>query len=177
MRLDEPSRVLNDAVLRAAVDLGRRDRTRRKIIFIISDGREQGSVANYSDVLKVLLSQDVSVYGVAVDVAAMPVYDKLNKIRLPRQGYGNILPKYAAATGGEIFAELSRDAIEQTYARITEVARNQYTIGYNAAPATSSTYRTIEVRVNRPGLKVHARDGYYPLPPSRQRPTDDTSTR
>jgi hypothetical protein len=28
----------------------------------------------------------------------------------------------------------------------------------------ASTYRTIEVRVKRPGLKVFARDGYYPLP-------------
>ena len=36
-------RVLNDAILRAALDLGKRDRARRKIIFIISDGREYGS--------------------------------------------------------------------------------------------------------------------------------------
>src|SRR5208337_1742898 len=37
------ARVLNDAILLAARDLSKRDRARRKIIFIISDGREQGS--------------------------------------------------------------------------------------------------------------------------------------
>src|SRR5437667_2863666 len=43
------SHVLNDAILAAAVDLSRRDRTRRKVIFIISDGRESRSIASYSD--------------------------------------------------------------------------------------------------------------------------------
>src|SRR3954470_12419420 len=39
------SRVLNDAILAAAIDLARRERTRRKVIFVISDGREIGSKA------------------------------------------------------------------------------------------------------------------------------------
>ncbi len=43
----EPSRVLNDALLRAAVDLGRRPKARRRVIFIVSDGREDGSRASY----------------------------------------------------------------------------------------------------------------------------------
>jgi VWFA-related protein len=168
MRYDEPSRVLNDAILRAALDLSRRDRARRRIIFVLSDGREQGSIASYSDVLKVLLSNEVSVYAIAVDTSAIPGYNKLAKIRLPRQGYSNVLPKYSAATGGEVFAELAQAAIEKAYASVTEESRNQYTIGYNASASGSAGYRSIEVRVNRPGLKVYARDGYYPLPPSRR---------
>ncbi|HWR37815.1 MAG TPA: VWA domain-containing protein [Clostridia bacterium] len=164
----EPSRVLNDAILRAAIDLSKRDRTRRKIIFVISEGREDGSVASYSDVLKVLLSNEVTLYAVAVDSAAIPGYGTLSKIRLPRQGYGNILPKYASATGGDVITEFSKDAIERAYARITEQARNQYTLGYNTGATPSSAYRSIEVRVDRSGLKVFARDGYYPLPPPRK---------
>ena len=166
---DEPSRVLNDAILRAAVDLSRRDRTRRKIIFIVSDGREQGSTASYSDVLKVLLSNEVSVYSIAVDAAAIPGYNKLGKFRFPRQGTGNILPKYSAATGGDVYTEFTQSAIEDAYARVTEQARNQYTIGYTSPVSAAGTYRSIEVTVNRPGLKVYARDGYYPLPPARSR--------
>jgi VWFA-related protein len=166
---DEPSRVLNDAILRAAVDLSRRDRQRRKIIFVVSDGREQGSTASYSDVLKVLLSNEVSVYAIAVDASAIPGYNKLGRIRFPRQGTGNILPKYASATGGDVFTEFTQSAIEQAYAQVTEQARNQYTIGYTSPVSASGTYRSIEVRVNRPGLKVYARDGYYPLPPARSK--------
>jgi len=160
------SHVLNDAVLAAARELSKRDRTRRKIIFIISDGRELGSNASYSQVLKVLLSQEITVYAVAVGSSAIPGYGQLQRIRVPGMGYGDILPKYASATGGEVFTELSSDAIESAYARITGDARNQYTLGYTTRATPSSSYRQIEVRIHQPGLKVVARDGYYPLPPA-----------
>ena len=167
-RILEPSRVLNDAILRATIDLSKRPRERRRVIFVISDGREDGSTASYEDVKKVLLSNEVTVYAVAVDSAALPGYGKLQKLRLPRQGYSNILPKYAAATGGEVFAKLDKDAIEKAYGTLLEQARNQYTIGYTSPATLSTAYRDVEVRVDRPGLKVLARPGYYPLPPSRR---------
>jgi VWFA-related protein len=160
--------VLNDAILAAANDLSRRDRGRRKVIFVISDGREQGSVASYEEVLKVLLSSGISVYAIGVDAAAIPGYEKIAQVRLPRMGYGNILPKYVSATGGEVFAEFTRPAIEAAYARLAIQARNQYTIGYNTSNVMASNYRTIEVVVRRPSLEVRAKDGYYPLPPSRR---------
>ncbi|HXZ29181.1 MAG TPA: VWA domain-containing protein [Terriglobales bacterium] len=156
--------VLNDAILEAAQDLARRDKGRRKIIFVISDGAEQGSHASYSEVLKVLLSDEVSVYAIGVDAAAIPAYDTLGKIHVPRMGYGNILPRYASATGGQVFAEFTRDSIEAAYARVTEVARNQYTLGYTSSASVANTYRSIEVRVHRPDLLVYAKGGYYPLP-------------
>jgi VWFA-related protein len=164
-----PSRVLNDAILEAALDLSRRPRDRRKILFVISDGRESGSSASYAEVLKVLLTRQISVYGIGVGSAAVPIYSQLEKIHIPGTSYGNLLPKYASATGGFVYNELSQDAIEQTYARVTEEARNQYTIVYNTRATPSSSHRTIEVRVDRPGLKVYAREGYYPLPPSAKR--------
>ena len=160
-------RVLNDAILRAALDLSKRERARRKILFVISDGREYGSRVSYSDVLKVLLSRDITVYAIGIESAAMPVYSKLQKIHLPHYGYGDILPKYAGATGGEVFTEFNRDNIELAYARATGDARNQYTLGYTTRATPSSAYRDIEVKVARPGLKVNARAGYYPLPPGK----------
>jgi VWFA-related protein len=167
------SRVLNDAVLAAAMDLGKREKSRRKIIFIISDGRESRSDASYGDVLKVLLSNGILVYGIGVEGSAIPGYKQLEKLHIPLQGYANILPKYASATGGEILAEYSKDAIESAYQRAIGDARNQYTLGYATAATPSSTYREIEVRVGRPGCKssdlrpcvlVYAKAGYYPLP-------------
>ncbi len=160
------SHVLNDAILAAATDLAKRPKERRRIIFIISDGREYRSNASYTEVLKVLLSQQVQVYALGVDSAAIPIYNKLEKIPFPGRGTGNILEKYASATGGEVYDEFSQKSIEQAYARITEDARNQYTLGYLTRGTPSSAYRSIEVRVLRPDLKVYARDGYYPLPPA-----------
>lgn len=162
------SYVLNDAILRAAQDLSKRDRSRRKIIFVISDGRELGSIASFDEVRKVLLSNNISVFGLGVDTAAIPVYDKLGRIRVPGFGTGNILPRYADATGGTLMAEFDRQSIEQAYAKISDSARNQYTLGYNAPPANTTVFRTIDVHVHRPGLTVYAKQGYYPLPPSPQ---------
>ena len=161
------ARVLNDAILMAAVDLSKRDRTRRKVIFVISDGREYGSTASYKDVLKVLLTNEIQVYGLGVGGAAIPVYNKLQKIHIPKTGFAgfsNILPKFCSATGGEIFNEFSRQDIEAMYARVFGDARNQYTLGYSTRSTPSTAYREIEVRVGRPDLKVYAKDGYYPAP-------------
>ncbi len=161
------SYVLNDAILRAAQDLSRRDPVRRRVIFVISDGRENGSINGYEEVRKVLLSQNISVYALGVDTASFPVYDKLNRVRLPGFGYGDILPKYVSDTAGEMFAEFSKDSIEQAYGKITEIAHNQYTLGYNTRATASSTYRALEVHVHRADLQVTAKSGYYPLPPRR----------
>jgi VWFA-related protein len=163
------AKVLNDAILQAALDLSRRERTRRKVIFVVSDGTEYRSSATYGEVLKVLLTNQISVYSVGVGGAAIPGYGQAQKIHIPKTGlYGDILPRYAVATGGEVFNELTSSAIEQAYSRLTEEARNQYTIGYTTRATPSSKYRDIEVRIEKPGLKVTAKQGYYPLPPPRQ---------
>jgi VWFA-related protein len=161
------SRVLNDAILMAGQDLSRRPRDRRKIIFVISDGRESGSRARYDDVKKVLLSNDVTVYAVNVGDAALPGYDTLSRVHIPATSYQNLLPRYVKDTGGQIYTEFRREAIENAYSGLTEVARNQYTLGYKAKAAVAGNYRSIEVRVFRGGLRISARDGYFPLPPPR----------
>ncbi len=160
------SHVLNDAILQAALDLALRDRTRRKVLFVISNGRELGSDASYREVLRVLQTHNITVYAVGVAEAAIPGYRELQRIRIPGQGYGDILPRYAAATGGQVFSEFNKSAIETAYNQVTQEARNQYTIGYVTKATASSQYRNIEVRVHRPGLAVTAKYGYYPLPPA-----------
>jgi len=163
--------VLNDAILQAAIDLSKRERRRRKIIFIISDGREYGSKASYNDVKRVLLSNEIQVKAVAVESGALPVYRKIEQLHLPHQGYSDILPKYTSATGGGLpYSELSVNTIEEAYSDAMSEARNQYTLGYTPArpkTPTAATYRSIEVLVDRPGLKIYAKDGYYPVPAAR----------
>jgi VWFA-related protein len=161
--------VLNDAILQAALDLGKRPRDRRKVIFVISDGKELGSKASYRDVLKVLETRNIQVKAVVVDTGALPVFKQLARFRIKDQGYTDILPKYAIATGGgQPYTELSRNAIEDAYQSLTSDARNQYTLGYTPQATTgSSAYRSIEVIVHRGGLKVIAKAGYYPIPQGR----------
>ncbi|HWQ03380.1 MAG TPA: VWA domain-containing protein, partial [Candidatus Nitrosotenuis sp.] len=74
--------------------------------------------------------------------------------------------RYAKATGGDVFYAKTRQALETLFSRVTEQARNQYTLAY-APRDTDRTldYHSIEVRVRRPALTIIARDGYYALPP------------
>jgi VWFA-related protein len=161
-------RVLNDAILEAALDLAKVPAARRRVILVVGDGREDGSHASYADVLKVLLTDKIILYGIAVGSGAIPVYRRLEEINVPGTGNANILPKYANATGGEVFSEFNRQAIENAYSAAMVVARNQYTLGYYTQATLAENYRDIEVRVDRPGLNVTAKHGYYPLPPTRR---------
>jgi VWFA-related protein len=147
---------INDAIYAAAEQLRDRGRERRKIIFLISDGQNaKNDTHSYKDTLKLLLSADISVYAVGVGEANM------------NRGItflgNNILAKYAHSTGGDIFyGGVSREELEGLYARVTEQARNQYTIAYSGANTDKSRpYHSIEVRVRRSGLNLLTRDGYY----------------
>jgi VWFA-related protein len=172
----QESHVLNDAILKAALDLAKRPRERRKVIFIISDGREYHSNASYRDVLKVLLSNNIMVYAIGVGGSALPVYGKVSKLHLPRFGYSDILPKYASATGGEVFNELTRTGLEDAYSRLMGDARNQYTLGYISHAPTVGQHNDVEVLVDRasckrssirPCVDVTAKEGYYAMPAAR----------
>ena len=150
------SKHINDAIYAAAQQLQDRPRERRKIIFLISDGQNaKNNTHKYEETLQLLLSSDISVYAVGVGEANM------------NRGItflgNNILSKYAHSTGGDIFyGGVSRENLEGLYARVSEQARNQYTIAYSGAHTDrSKPYHTIEVRVKRPGLSLLTRDGYY----------------
>jgi len=77
--------------------------------------------------------------------------------------YDNLLYKYIAATGGTPDSESNLNGIEKSYAHIAEEARTQYTLGYYShQPSIDGKFRKIDVRVDRPGLEVIAKTGYYP---------------
>jgi Ca-activated chloride channel homolog len=149
----QPTKALDDAVYAAAQLLKDRDpeRQRRKIIFLISDGVNgpKVNVNNYDTVLKELLRYNIAVYGVGVGGAFFErKFERLSK--------------YAHDTGGDVYYGLKSHAMEELYARVTEEARNQYTLAY--APSGTdrgAEHHSIEVRVRRQGLTILAREGYY----------------
>jgi VWFA-related protein len=169
------SKVLNDAMLAAAQDLIKRPRQNHRILFVISDGHESGSRTSYTDVVKVLNSNQITVFG--VDLTAAPILGRIQRLPIPKIGGANILAKYANATGGDTFNDFSVRSIEDAYNTLTQEARNQYTLAYTSKAGVLA-YRDIDVRVDRPGCKLHpgdpncvwvyAREGYFPLPPSRE---------
>ena len=99
-------------------DLSQRGRGRRKIIYVISDGKNQGSTASYKEVVRYLFTNQIAVNGTLVGDSALPVYGFLDRFHIPWQMADNLLPKYASATGGILDAQLSRNAIEASFARV-----------------------------------------------------------
>lgn len=89
------------------------------------------------------------------------------------QGDGNFtvqdltLPRFAAETGGR--SVWGRNDIDAQVANSAEDESNYYTVLYYPSNRNfNGKYRTIRVKVSRPGLEVRSRTGYFamPIPPS-----------
>jgi len=163
LNLPKEIHTLNDAILLAAKELSTRPRERLRIIYVISDGKEYGSQAKLSDVVKYLETNNIAVDATIVGESARWGEGWLDRFHLPYEAYSNILYKYVAATGGEMFSERGVNSIEKSYARIADDARNQYTLVYAShIPIYDDRYRKIEVRVDRPNVVITAKPGYRP---------------
>jgi len=156
-----PTKALDDAIHSAATLLHDRGTARRKIVLVVSDGVNgpQFNHYTYGDTLEALLRDNISVYSLAVG-------SSLSKRKFSR------LINYADDSGGDIYYASTSSAMEKLYSQITEEARHEYTLAYVPRGANShSTYHKVEVRVDRPGVSVKTRQGYYAAPPSPAAPS------
>ena len=123
-------------------------------MLVISDGingREFNN-HNYQETLAALLSEDISVYSVAVGSTSF--HRKFTR-----------LFDYASNSGGDISYASKSQAMEKLYSQITEQARHEYTLAYvPRGNNRSSTYHAVEVRTTREGLHVKTRQGYNTPP-------------
>lgn len=157
---------LNDAILYAAEQLASQPRGRRRIIYVISDGRNVRSKATYKEVVQYLLTNNISVYGAGVGDASLWGIGYLDRTKIPFLQPDDVLPRYAAATGGNVLNEFSEEGIQNAFTQIAASVRTAYTIDYiSHQPTISGKYHNIEVRVEGiPDLIVDAKQGYYPTP-------------
>jgi VWFA-related protein len=163
MSLPKEIHTLNDAILRAATELSKRPQGRRRVIYVISDGKEYGSKASLKQVIEYLQHNKIAVYGTLVGDSARWGEGYLNRFHIPFEMNNNVLIKYAQQTGGSLDAENSSNGIEKSYQKLAEEARNQYTLVYNShQPFIDGKYRSIEVRVDKPNVEVKSKLGYYP---------------
>ncbi len=156
---------LNDAIFMAAQSLAKRPDKTRRMIYVISDGKEYGSKAKFKDNIRYLQTFKIAVYATIVGDSAVKYVGFLDRYHIPFEMKNDLLPQYALQTGGEAVSEYRQKGIEQSFAKIAEDVRVQYTVGYYSnEPITDAKFRTVEVQVLRPGLDVTAKKGYYPTP-------------
>ena len=135
---------LHDAVI-AAIDAIQPAHGRRALV-LMSDGNDRYSTAPAAEAVDRARRSDVMVYPIAVGAVRPRLFAEL-----------------ASLTGGRSFQPRNPGELNGIVRGIANELRHQYLLGYAPSrPIVSgeSQWRSITVRVDRPGVTVRARDGY-----------------
>jgi VWFA-related protein len=121
----------------------------RRVIIVISDGDDNTSKRSPAE-------SEAAALDAGVVVFALSTNTRENAYKHRR------LEKLAKNTGGRLLRARSEKEITGAYRDLEEELRSQYAIAYKPANLRADgSYRRIELRARRSGLKVHARAGYY----------------
>ncbi|CAN5332865.1 hypothetical protein BH10ACI3_BH10ACI3_05710 [soil metagenome] len=143
---------LNDAVVKAAQELAKRDEKRRAII-VLSDGADTFSKASSDKALKAALAANATVY--TVDMSAI---DTGGRERVQNQG---VLKNFAEKTGGKFISTPGGIAMRDAFKHIVVELGVLYTITYQPLNTKKDgKWRSIELKIARPNLTIRTRKGY-----------------
>jgi VWFA-related protein len=150
-----------DAVLKALPLAERRSKPRAALL-IISDGADTASDATLREVRSTLLRSDVFAYAIAID---SPSRQPINTRVSPEA-----LTDITNPSGGRTEVIHNTDELNAATARIADEINSQYLIGYSPPRGADGQYHSIHVRVQGPGYRARARNGYVaaPLPSTRE---------
>jgi len=144
------SKAMDDALFSAAQLLQGRAGDHRRIILILSDGRNEPKLNHHTHdaVSELLLRDNISLYSLAIGGDG------------PKHRF-SLLADYSTATGGDIVYASKAETMENLYSTIAEQARYAYTIVY--APTNDrkdSDFHAVRVTTTS-GLTASTRRGYY----------------
>jgi Ca-activated chloride channel homolog len=138
----------------------RHARNSRHALLIISDGGDNHSRYNESDIRNFLREADCQLY-------AIGIYNPNDMARTPEERYGpTLLSELAEMTGGRAFSVAGLGDLPDIAAKIGMELRNQYILGYKPSDEKhDGTWRKIKVKIvpprGLPPLSVYAKTGYY----------------
>lgn len=162
---------LNDAIYMASERLidapvpSGRNPDMRRILVVISDGDDNLSDHALSDAIQMADRAGVSIYAISTNNDWVEV-DTGTPQKLQYSEGDNILKEIADETGGRAFFPFRVDDLAQSFLDIGNELRSQYLIGY-APPykEADGQFHKVELRVDRKGLTVRSRKGYYATAP------------
>lgn len=141
---------LNDAVLRAADDLAKRDEKRRAIV-VLSDGGENYSRASSDKALDHALQAGATIYAANMSETG-PGRDIAGT---------SILKNLAEKSGGRYVASPGGQELRDSFAAIAEELGHQYTLAYRPInKARDGRWRAIQVKPGRADVTARTRKGY-----------------
>jgi Ca-activated chloride channel family protein len=123
----------------------------KRAIVLLTDGKDEGSRFRYSDALEYAKHSGIAFYTIGLGQIA-----KQPDIRMK-------LVQIAAETGGRSYFIDRVIELSGTYRSIETELRSQYLLAYQSSKqGTDGKFRTVEVKLNRPGLEARTVPGYYP---------------
>lgn len=133
----------------------------RKALLIISDGGDNSSRYNESDVKNAVREADVQIF-------AIGIFESMGtRGRTPEEAAGpGLLNELAEQTGGREYAVENVAELPDIAAKIGIELRNEYILGYTPKNRErDGKYRRVQVKLNQPRglppLKAYFRLGYY----------------
>jgi Ca-activated chloride channel homolog len=123
----------------------------RKAMIVLTDGEDTTSRISYDEMLQYVRASRVPLYFIGIGL-----------------GFGDIsgtskMKAMANETGGVAYFIKDVKELKATYAQLERDLRTQYLVSYYADVTKNDTkYRTVEVKVDRPGAKVRTIRGYIP---------------
>ncbi len=136
-------------------------RNAKRALLIISDGGDNHSRYNESDIKNFLKESDVQLYAVGI-------FDPLGyRSRTPEELNGpSLLSELCEMTGGRVFPVENLNELPDIAAKIGMELRNQYVLGYKPSNnARDGKWRKIKVKLRPPRglppLNVYAKTGYF----------------
>ena len=141
---------LNDAIVRAADDLAKRDEKRRAIV-VLSDGGENFSHASADKALDRASLAGATIYGANMSETG------------PRRDVAGvaILKNLAEKSGGRYIDAPGGPELRDSFAAIAEELGHQYTIAYRPTNrARDGKWRTVQVKLAKPDTTLRTRKGY-----------------
>ncbi len=138
-----------DALARVGQDLT--GHAGKKVIVLFTDGKDNSSTLNPDSAIQRAKANGVPIYTIAQGEAI---------------GHRDLLEQLAGiskATGGESFAIEKPSEIGRVFDKVSEDLTHGYLLSFQPPAAEDPAWRPIQVMVSGPrGLKVRAREGYYP---------------
>jgi len=136
-------------------------RNAKRALLIISDGGDNHSRFNESDIKNFVKESDVQLYAVGI-------YDPLgSRSRTTEELNGpSLLSEVTEMTGGRAFPVENLNDLPDTAAKIGMELRNQYVLGYKPSNhQRDAKWRKVKVKLRPPKglppLNVYAKTGYY----------------
>lgn len=123
----------------------------RKALVILSDGKDNHSWTEWDTLRRYTRTAGVPIFVIGLDLSIFDV------------GLKSKLKDLAADTGAETFFVGSAKELPDVYRRIETDLRSQYFISYlTDSKKPEDQYRTVELKLGKPGLRARTIRGYFP---------------